>query len=842
MRNDVQKQQGVVSRNSKVNGFPSLRTCMRIVSSGASTVASTVRSAGASVASSIAERYEESIRDQVQWAGFDKVECEGNVLRQVLLLAYKHGFQIWDVEEADDVRQLASSHDGPVSFLQIQKKPISSLKSEDRFADIRPLLVIAGDISISCGGNNLVGCNLSPSNEIIEMGVDNLLPTVVRFYSISSREYVHVLKFRAAVYSVRCSSRVVAISQASQIHCFNSATLDKEYTILTHPIISGFPGSGSIAYGPLAVGPRWLAYSGAPIAVPDANRVSPQCLVPKTFSSSSTNGNLVVHYAKESSKQLAVGIMTVGDMGYKRLSKYCSELIPDVNGSIKGVNSSLKTTGIIKSHIPEMEDAGTVIVRDVVSKSIIVQFRAHKSLISALCFDPSGTLLVTASIHGHNINVFLILPSSELCERGTSLHLYRLQRGITNAVIQDISFSDDSQWIMISSSRGTSHLFSLSPSGGISKILSHNVKCPDGSYRPHMESPHRSSATELSHQYSFSGPVTLTVLSRIKNGNNGWKGAVSAAAAATGKVNPISGAIASAFHNCKNSGAYIEANSFGTKYYFLLFSSSGGIIQYVLHQYSGEDSGMDLAGISAASHGLSLESDSRFVVQPLQKWDVCHKRNRRDKSDTDAYNEHGNVENTKLFQKAVKKVNSIHPTNSGLGPQVKRSSDGSHHSYISEVELQMHSDPMPLWSWPRISFQAMVDNTTELDNKNALDGEIEIEKISYRTIAVRSENLKPVLSHRQLSNTNHLRTSDASTSTHGLLMNLKSQSAEAGLLSRRSSCSSFDPIPDSPAPSESYNGSDDRYFGVFEEGFVNNTSESPHIADELGHVNISDGL
>jgi WD40 repeat protein len=78
-----------------------------------------------------------------------------------------------------------------------------------------------------------------------------------------------------------------------------------------------------------------------------------------------------------------------------------------------------------------------VIVRDIVSKLLIVQFRAHTSPISALCFDPSGTLLVTASVHGQNMNVFRIIPphgTSEAGQMGTYVHLYKLQRGITNAV------------------------------------------------------------------------------------------------------------------------------------------------------------------------------------------------------------------------------------------------------------------------------------------------------------------------------------------------------------------------------------------------------------------------
>lgn len=80
-----------------------------------------------------------------------------------------------------------------------------------------------------------------------------------------------------------------------------------------------------------------------------------------------------------------------------------------------------------------------VIVRDIVSKLVVVQFRAHPSPISALCFDPSGTLLVTASIHGRNINIFHIMPSTNGSSgsdaNGMYIHLYRLQRGITNAVL-----------------------------------------------------------------------------------------------------------------------------------------------------------------------------------------------------------------------------------------------------------------------------------------------------------------------------------------------------------------------------------------------------------------------
>jgi hypothetical protein len=143
---------------------------------------------------------------QVCWAGFDKLEGDDDVIRQVLLLGYQSGFQVWDVEEANNVRDLVSRHDGPVSFLQMLPKPITSKRSEDKFAYNRPLLVVCAD-GVQDGN---VSNNHDPVN-------GSTVSTVVRFYSLRSQSYVHVLKFRSAVYSVRCSSRIVAISQSSQV-------------------------------------------------------------------------------------------------------------------------------------------------------------------------------------------------------------------------------------------------------------------------------------------------------------------------------------------------------------------------------------------------------------------------------------------------------------------------------------------------------------------------------------------------------------------------------------------------------------------------------------------------
>lgn len=881
MRNDGQKLQGggVARTAGRSSGFfpSSLRafsSYLRIVSSGASSVASTVRSAGASVASTIADRVEDDGRDQVQWAGFDKLEVEGDFVREVLLLGYRSGFQVWDVEEADDVRELVSRYDGPVSFLQMQPKPLASKRSTDNFTELRPLLVVAGDSALSGGSNHQDGPGSPCSGSITgchELGNGSFVPTAVRFYSLKSHSYVHVLKFRSPVYSVRCSPRIIAISQAAQIHCLDAATLEKEYTILTYPVVLGSLGSGGIGYGPLAVGPRWLAYSGSPVVGSNTGRVSPQHLTPaSSLSSSPSNGSLVAHYAKESSKQLAAGIVTLGDMGYKKLSRYYSELLPDSNNSPRAGSAGWRTNGTINGHLPDAENAGMVIVRDIVSKSVVTQFRAHRNPISALCFDPSGTLLVTASVEGHNLNVFCIMPSphgssSGLDAAGSYLHLYRLQRGFTNAVIQDISFSDDSQWIMISSSRGTSHLFSLSPSGANVNADTKDASFISGSNGSILTTKHAvrwppsSSPLKFNQQnVCASGPpVTLSVVSRIRNGSNGWKGTITgAAAAATGRAGSLSGAIASAFHNCKTRGGYTNTSSTRTKQHLLVFSPSGCVMQYVLRLSSGADSGTEISGSNGISYESAPGADVRLIVEALRKWDVCQKHNRREREDNiDIYGEHGNGDSSKLFVKGVRKGTSVYPTESINIGTVKNGTEDKRHLYISEAELQVHPTHFPIWARSEIYFQVMVMDGVKTDSEDVLGGELDIERIPTRTIEARSKDLIPVFDFLQIPKVQQSSVLTSYSHGNGPVPYQKSGLSEGGRLSRRSSCSSLDGISEHPNRIE--NGRNGIQTSIQSyEGFVNsrdgpkmkaqlefvNNSKSPNMEAQLEFVNNTESL
>lgn len=77
----------------------------------------------------------------------------------------------------------------------------------------------------------------------------------------------------------------------------------------------------NVNYGPMAVGPRWLAYASNNPLPSNVGCISPQNLGPSPGVSPSTSpssGSFVARYAMESSKHLAAGIF-----------KYCQELLPD---------------------------------------------------------------------------------------------------------------------------------------------------------------------------------------------------------------------------------------------------------------------------------------------------------------------------------------------------------------------------------------------------------------------------------------------------------------------------------------------------------------------------------
>ncbi|KAG4393713.1 hypothetical protein GLYMA_03G148700v4 [Glycine max] len=735
------------------NSLRIISLCLKTVSTNATTVASTVRSAGASVAASISSSSEDH-KDQVTWAGFDTLELDPANLKRVLLLGYLNGFQVLDVEDASGFRELVSKRDGPVSFLQMQPFPVGC-DGQEGFRKSHPLLlVVSGDDTSNANQNSTSLSGLGRDGNFETQPGNNVnSSTVVRFYSLKSHCYVHVLRFRSTVCMIRCSSRIVAVGLATQIYCFDAVTLENKFSVLTYPV-SQFAGQGTtgvnVGYGPMAVGPRWLAYA--------SNNPLPSnlgCLSPQNFSdspgispsTSPSSGSLVARYAVESSRHLAAGII-----------KYCQELLPDGSSSPIQSNSGVKVnrvTGI------DADNAGMVVIKDFVSRSIISQFKAHTSPISALCFDPSGTLLVTASVYGNNINIFRIMPSFTCKSSGipssnwnsSHVHLYKLHRGITPAMIQDICFSNFSQWIAIVSSKGTCHLFVLSPFGGDTGFRIISSQGEEPFLLPVFSLPWWYTPASISYQQSLPppAPVVLSVASRIKYSSFGWLNTVhNSSANVTGKVFVPSGAIAAIFHNSLSHSQQLVNSKAKPLEHILVYTPSGHVVQHEL---------LASVGLGTTDNGLRNQSTSllhmqedefRVKVEPIQWWDVCRRSEWPERGDTccNTFDRQGGIERVqeKISYSDVHGLNFLGTRDRAGEKMVRSSNENMHdrfHWYLSNAEVQRNFGRLPIWQKSKICCYSMSCAGASF----SATGEFEIEKVPVNEVEIKRKELLPVFDH-----------------------------------------------------------------------------------------------
>uniref|UniRef100_A0A7N0TS73 Uncharacterized protein n=1 Tax=Kalanchoe fedtschenkoi TaxID=63787 RepID=A0A7N0TS73_KALFE len=739
------------------NSLKIISSCIRTVSTNATTVASTVRSAGASVAASIAAAADDH-KDQVTWAGFDKLELDSSSSKNVLLLGYQNGFQVLDVEDASNVNELVSKRDCAVTFLQMLPLPDMS-SGEEGFGESHPLLlVVAGDDAnnSSVGPYQAMNMGRDGSQEALSGNLTNS-STVVRFYSLRSHSYIHVLRFRSAVCMVRCSRRIVAVGLPSQIYCFDALTLVNKFSVLTYPVPQlGGPGTTgiNIGYGPLAVGPRWLAYASSTPLSSNSGRLSPQYLTSSpgvSLSTSPSNSTLVARYAVESSKQLAAGIINLGDKGYKTLSKYYQDFHPDGSNSPVSPNTGWKTGWQSTS---ETDNAGVVVVKDFVTRDVISQFKAHSSPISAICFDPSGTLLVTASVYGNNINIFRILPSvtrgnsssQNYDWRSSHVHLYKLHRGIRSAVIQDICFSRYSQWVAVVSSKGTCHIFFLSPFGGDARFQTIHSECEEPTLFPVIPLPWWSVSSCITNQPSFPAPspISLAVVTRLRNSDSGWLGTVgNAAAFSTGKGSVPSGAVAAVFHNsvpCRPQHVNSKNN---TLEHLLVYTPSGHVVQHKLVPYIGPEANDGGSRIQPDSIENSKYDELRVKVEAVQWWDVCRRTDWQEREECILLPNFSKQESSAVDQdKDVLNSNfrEIEEKTSGTAASTK-AHDRSHF-YLAKAEVQRNFGSFS-WQESKVSFHMMV--LSKIDEN--IEGEIEIEKLPVNEVEIRWKDPLPVFEH-----------------------------------------------------------------------------------------------
>lgn len=341
-------------------------------------------------------------------------------VRFFLLLGYSDGFQIWDLQDPGVPREVLSRQDKPFAQGRLLPAPLAPTEGQ------------------SDGQAPALGITAQPLMAYLHRGT----PSLVRLFSLKEHDDVHLLRLTEPARSLQASRRYFAVGLAKQVELYDALHFHSLFSVQCH-------GAANPTF---ALGHRWLAYN-----------LPPQLPL-------SGNGGLLAGGPRQLPTMLKDGLQYLGQVGQRTLDHV---LMPPSEGEGQPPPITAARSGIVA-------------VRDAVSRSVIAQFDDHNDAVEMMAWDPSGLQLVTCAALGHRVLVHRAMVGAQhalvmddAADGGLTLgsvvfqHLYTLSRGVTPAVISDVSVSDDGRLVAVSSAKGTTHVFCLPPLHG-SCALSHH--------------------------------------------------------------------------------------------------------------------------------------------------------------------------------------------------------------------------------------------------------------------------------------------------------------------------------------------------------------------------------
>ncbi|CAG9819698.1 unnamed protein product [Phaedon cochleariae] len=386
-------------------------------------------------------------KDQIQWAHFEQLDCDEPPIlcnndyeklappAVILVLGYTTGIQVWAIPANGEATEILSWRHGSARIIKFLPTPfVVGNNKRDIFASKRPMIGICDSSS--------TGPQFSSLN----------------FISLKTGEQVKVIKFKNPFLGILANRRSVAATFQEKIAVFDAFTLEDRLTVTTCYLSPGLHPN------PVALGSRWMAYAEKKL----------NC---SKRSSGGNDGEGVQSYTAtvlHAAKSLGRGLRELGESVASSLTG---------SGSFKPGTSPNSPQSGGMSDVPQK---GIVTILDIESPCaqsqekpppacdpIVAHFTAHTEAIVYLKFDPSGLLLFTADKRGHDFHLFRIHPHPGGPALAAVHHLYVLHRGDTSARVQHMCFSPDSRWAAVSTSRGTTHVFPVTPYGGHVGVRTH---------------------------------------------------------------------------------------------------------------------------------------------------------------------------------------------------------------------------------------------------------------------------------------------------------------------------------------------------------------------------------
>ncbi|XP_010082249.1 PREDICTED: breast carcinoma-amplified sequence 3-like, partial [Pterocles gutturalis] len=368
---------------------------------------------------------------------FHEIHSTGNEPPLLLMIGYSDGMQVWSIPISGEAQELFSVRHGPVRAARILPAPQISAQKCDNFSEKRPLLGVCK--SIGSSGTSPPYC-------------------CVDLYSLRTGEMVKSIQFKTPIYDLHCNKRILVVVLQEKIAAFDSCTFTKKFFVT-----SCYPCPGP-NMNPIALGSRWLAYA--------ENK-----LIRCHQSRGGACGDNIQSYTAtviSAAKTIKTGLTMVGKVVTQLTGTLPSGATEEEILAHSNVRRSPLVPGIVTIIDTETVAEGQVLVsEDSDSDGIVAHFPAHEKPICCMAFNPSGMLLVTTDILGHDFHVFQILTHPWSSSQSAVHHLYTLHRGETEAKVQDISFSHDCRWVVVSTLRGTSHVFPINPYGGQPCVRTH---------------------------------------------------------------------------------------------------------------------------------------------------------------------------------------------------------------------------------------------------------------------------------------------------------------------------------------------------------------------------------
>ncbi|KAJ3124728.1 hypothetical protein HK101_006074, partial [Irineochytrium annulatum] len=398
--------------------------------------------------------------------------------RLCLMLGYDNGFQVWNVTNPENIREVVSVREeaGPITACEAipyQHASSTEYKRTEEVQAAHPLMALATELDAD--------------------GVTDLTQTrgALKLFSLRQQKHIRTFTFGEDehVLSVKCSERVMVVAlSSSALHVFSLFNLNlmSVLTDTTPP-----PGSNCPVFN---VGSRYLIYACS-TPVPAGRRKSATGTVDGDDDSDIMEEpeDGIGKVAGKVAKELMGGVKVIGGMGYQALSNYFSSSpqqqsqqnpypLPHSAPAPPPPSQHERRASISKQADAERKRRdnlaqGVIMIRDIhpslltseLTRStplpVLSHWKPHTNPVSIIAVNPTETLVVTASSIANNFYVFAVPGGPPRVDephhpRGVRC-LYKLERGYTAATVEDVAFSLDGGWIGVSTGRGTTHLYRI---------------------------------------------------------------------------------------------------------------------------------------------------------------------------------------------------------------------------------------------------------------------------------------------------------------------------------------------------------------------------------------------